>query len=226
MVVTLVQRSVGFGRGILFCRWLDPETLGQWEMVYSFLLLAAPLAVLGVPGSYGRYLEFFRQRGHLRTFLRRTAVWTALSSMAGLLIMAWFAPQISSLLFGCDECVDLIRGIGFCLAAVIFHHTLTSLLVALRLFRVVSVMNFAQSLMFASIALGLLRFYPTVWSILTGYGIASFLSSLGAIAWVWPGLREIELPVDPLPHSLLAPAPAVRFFCLGDQCSGQLVCHC
>ena len=51
MLVTVVQRGVGLGRGVLFCRWLTPETLGQWEMVFSFLLLAAPLAVLGVPGS-------------------------------------------------------------------------------------------------------------------------------------------------------------------------------
>ena len=40
LLATVVQRSVGFGRGVLFCRWLSPETLGEWEMAYSFLLLA------------------------------------------------------------------------------------------------------------------------------------------------------------------------------------------
>ncbi len=68
LVATAVQRTIGFGRGVMFCRWLSPETLGQWEMTYSFLMLAAPLAVLGVPGSFGRYAEHYRQRGHLRTF--------------------------------------------------------------------------------------------------------------------------------------------------------------
>jgi PST family polysaccharide transporter len=57
LVVSVVQRSVGFGRGMLYMRWLSPEELGQWDMAYSFLLLAAPLIVLGLPGSFGRYLE-------------------------------------------------------------------------------------------------------------------------------------------------------------------------
>ena len=77
LVVSVVQRSVGFGRGVLFCRWLAPDELGQWDMAYSFLLLAAPVVVLGLPGSFGRYLERYRQRQQLRTFLRRTAIWTA-----------------------------------------------------------------------------------------------------------------------------------------------------
>jgi O-antigen/teichoic acid export membrane protein len=62
LAANIVQRSVGFGRGILFCRWLTPDELGTWEMAYSFLLLAAPVVVLGLPGSFGRYLERFRQR--------------------------------------------------------------------------------------------------------------------------------------------------------------------
>ncbi len=200
LVVTVVQRSVGFGRGILFCRWLSPEILGEWEMAYSFLLLAAPLAVLGVPGSFGRYLEHFRQRGHLHTFLRRTTIWTAAWSTLAVAVVVGFAPQFSRLLFGCEDCVGLVRGVALCLAAVIVHHTLTSLLTALRLFRVVSAMNFAQSLLFASVALGLLATNAQVSSILIGYGIACLVASAGAIAWVWPELRNLDRPVEHLPQ--------------------------
>ena len=59
---------------MLFCRWLDPEQLGLWDMAFSFLLLAAPLAVLAIPGSFGRYLEYYRRRGQLHVFLRRTSL--------------------------------------------------------------------------------------------------------------------------------------------------------
>src|SRR4029078_4578573 len=76
LVANIIQRSIGFGRGILFCRWLAPEELGTWDMGYRFLLLAAPVVVLGLPGSFGRYLERYRQRGQLRTFLRRATIWT------------------------------------------------------------------------------------------------------------------------------------------------------
>ena len=72
LALNVVQRLVGFVRAVLFCRWLDAEQLGLWDMAFSFLLLAAPLAVLAIPGAFGRYLEHYRQRGQLRTFLRRT----------------------------------------------------------------------------------------------------------------------------------------------------------
>lgn len=200
IAVTLIQRSVGFGRGVLFCRWLAPDTLGQWELTYSFLLLAAPLAVLGVPGSFGRYLEHFRQRGHLRTFLRRTSMWTALCTAVAVGVIAIFAESFSFLIFGNPDQVALVYGITLCLAAIILHHTLTSLLTALRLFRVVSAMNFGQSMLFALLALGLLLLDATVTSILIGYGIACLISSLGALAWVWPGLKEIDRPQENLPQ--------------------------
>ncbi|HEX3725058.1 MAG TPA: hypothetical protein VHV08_02400, partial [Pirellulales bacterium] len=72
LVMTVVQRLVGFGRGIMFCRWLEPEQLGQWDVAFGFLNLAAPLAVLGLPGAFGRYVEYFRYRGQFHTFLKRT----------------------------------------------------------------------------------------------------------------------------------------------------------
>ena len=200
IVATVVQRSVGFGRGVLFCRWLSPETLGQWEMAYSFLLLFAPLAVLGIPGSYGRYLEHYRQRGQLQTFLRRTTVWTAVSSISAIAILLLFAPQFSHLVFGTDGSVSSIYAIAACLAAVIVHHTLTSLLTAMRLFRVVTIMNFMQSLLFAGLTLALLTSHVSVLSIVAGYGIACLIASAWAIWWVAPGFRAEERSTTHIPH--------------------------
>ena len=70
--LAVVQRLVWFVLAMLFCRWLDAEQLGIWDMAFSFLLLAAPLSVLAIPGAFGRYLEHYRQRGQLHMFLRRT----------------------------------------------------------------------------------------------------------------------------------------------------------
>ena len=74
LVATVLQRLVGFVREVLFCRWLDAEQLGQWDMAFGFLMVAAPLAVLSLPGTFGRYVERYRQQGQLRRFLRRTAL--------------------------------------------------------------------------------------------------------------------------------------------------------
>ena len=202
LIATVVQRSVGFGRSVIFCRWLTPQSLGEWEMVYSFLMLAAPLAVLGVPGSFGRYAEHYRQRGHLRTFLHRAAIWTTLCTIAALALIEIYAPHFSLLLFGRTDQTGLIRGIGLCLAAVILHHTLTALLAALRLYRIVTAMNFAQSLLFAGISLVLMWRDPNIANIVIGYSIACVFASTGAIIWAWPALFRLEPPPERLAHGL------------------------
>ena len=101
--LTVVQRLVGFVRAVLFCRWLDAEQLGLWDMAFSFLLLAAPLVVLAIPGAFGRYLEYYRQRGQLRTFLWRAGLacgGLALAACTGIVLARrWF----SVLIFGSED---------------------------------------------------------------------------------------------------------------------------
>jgi O-antigen/teichoic acid export membrane protein len=200
LVATVVQRTIGFGRSIVFCRWLSPEALGEWELTYSFLMLAAPLAVLGVPGSFGRYAEHYRQRGHLRTFVHRAAAWTAACTVTAVGMIMWFAPELSQLMFGRAEETSLVRGIGLCLGTVIMQNTLTSLLAALRLYRIVTALNFVQSLLFAMLSLGMLWSRPSIASIVWGYAIASLVASAGALAWAWPALRHLEPAPHELPH--------------------------
>lgn len=201
LLATIIQRSIGLGRSVLFCRWLTPETLGEWEMAYSFLLLFAPLAVLGIPGSYGRYLEHYRQRGQLAIFVRRTSLWTLVCSAIAIAILVGFSSRFAHLVFGNPASASMIYFVAACLAAVILHHTLTSLLTALRLFRVVTVMNFAQSFLFAALTLTVLVWYPSVLSIIVGYGLACVVASLGALAYIWPGCRSVSEPIEKVPHS-------------------------
>lgn len=184
LVVNVVQRSIGFGRGVLFCRWLDPDALGHWDMAYGFLLLAAPVAVLGLPGSFGRYLEKFRQRGQLRTFLLRTSLWTvALATVAVTTLLAG-RHQFAYLVFGDPKQQHLLVLVACVLAAVILHHFLEAVFAGMRVFRVVSAMQFAQSMLFAAISLSLLAFWRAdAWSVLTGYGVACGISATGVLFW-------------------------------------------
>ncbi|MBX3424766.1 MAG: lipopolysaccharide biosynthesis protein [Pirellulales bacterium] len=200
LAVTVIQRSVGFGRGILFCRWLSPEVLGQWEMAYSFLLFAAPLAVLGVPGSFGRYAEHYRARGHLRTFLRRATAWTVGCAGIAMLLAALLPGPLAVFVFGEADNAPVVRGMSLCLGAIILHHTVTSVLTALRLYRVVSAMNLVQSLLFAVVSLAMLWRGQSVSDIITAYGAACLAASLGALVWAWPGFRGLEPAVDALPQ--------------------------
>ncbi len=211
LVANLVQRSIGFGRGVLFCRWLAPDELGTWEMAYSFLLLAAPLVVLGLPGSFGRYLDRFRQRGQLRTFLRRASIWTATLTFtaAGLLMLA--APQFSNLIFGRSDHRPMVLLLAASLVAVILHHFLEALFAALRKFSIVSTMHFCQSLLFAGLSLSLLWWWRfAAESIVVGYGMACLVSAVGTLVWKWRALSEEVVPDGGVAHREFWP-PLVRF---------------
>ncbi|HVT30348.1 MAG TPA: oligosaccharide flippase family protein, partial [Lacipirellulaceae bacterium] len=146
LAANLVQRTIGFGRGVLFCRWLTPDELGTWDMAYSFLLLASPVIVLGLPGSFGRYLERFRQRGQLRTFLRRATIWTAVLTFLAVGMIVIAAPLFSDLIFGRTDATSLVVLVALSLVAVILHHFLEALFAALRKYSIVSTMHFCQSI--------------------------------------------------------------------------------
>jgi O-antigen/teichoic acid export membrane protein len=206
-----VQRSIGFGRGIMFCRWLTPDELGTWEMAYSFLLLAAPVVVFGLPGSFGRYLERYRQRGQLRTFLRRATVWTAVLTVAACGLIVLEAPRFSALIFGRPDSTMLVILLALSLVAVILHHFLEALFAALRKFSIVSTMHFCQSISFAVISLALLwswRFAAE--SIVIGYGAACLLSAVVMLIWKGGAVLAEAAPDDGVAHREFWP-PLMRF---------------
>jgi polysaccharide transporter, PST family len=211
LFVSVVQRSVGFGRGVLFVRWLAPEEIGYWDLAYSFLLLASPVIVLGIPGSFGRYLERYRQRQQLRTFLRRAAIWSA--TLATLAFVAFFfaAPSFSYLVFKRSDQVTLIRLMALSLLAVMLHHFLEALFAGLRKFRIVSTMQFCQSLGFATISLCLLCWWQmSAASIVVAYGAACLISASGMLLWTARDIAQVAVPDDSVPHRDFWP-PLVRF---------------
>jgi O-antigen/teichoic acid export membrane protein len=192
--LTVVQRVIGFVRAVLFCRWLDVEQLGIWDMAFSFLVLAAPLSVLAIPGAFGRYLEHYRQRGQLRTFLRWAMLacgGLALLAMLGILsARQWF----SELVFGTQDQSDLVALAAACLMTVVAYNLLVEMFTALRNIRLVSVLQLVNSLAFAVLAIGLMLGWEcSAKSVLLAYGG----SCLIAILWAVPPLRHVWRATPP-----------------------------
>ncbi|HEX4414646.1 MAG TPA: lipopolysaccharide biosynthesis protein [Lacipirellulaceae bacterium] len=210
LVANLIQRSIGFGRSLLFCRWLPEAELGKWELAYSFLLLAAPVIVLGLPGSFGRYLERYRQRGQLRTFLRRATMWSAIFTLAGCAVIIVEAPRFSKVIFDDWNHSALVIVLSVNLAAVVLHHYLEALFSAFRKFSIVSTMHFCQSISFAIISLVLLCVWRTAAeSIIIGYGTACLISVLAIGAWKVRAVLAEAPPDSGIPYGELL--PYVRF---------------
>jgi O-antigen/teichoic acid export membrane protein len=186
--MTVMQRLIGFGRGVLFCRLLDPEQLGQWDVAFSFLNLAAPLAVLGLPGSFGRYFEYYRSRQQLRPFLRRTTVLCCITGVIAIAVIALARHRFSDLIFGRDDRGELVLWLSACLATVIVHNFLVCIFMAARMYRVVTALQFLQSLLFAVISVAMCCYWQqTAVSAVAGYGISALLCVIGS----YPLVRRV-----------------------------------
>ena len=131
LVMTVVQRAVGFLRGIWFCRLLDDALLGQWSMAYDFAVMVTPIMLLGLPGSLPRYVEHYRARGHLRGLVRRLLIGTVvLGSIFFVLLLAlpeWFGW----LVFSEPTNASLAYSVGLCVVAVVAFSFVNQLVAAL-----------------------------------------------------------------------------------------------
>jgi O-antigen/teichoic acid export membrane protein len=198
--LTAVQRLVGLARSVFCCRWLDAESLGEWDMAFSFLLLAAPLAMLGLPGSFGRYTEYFRSRGQLRTLLRRMTTFAVVAAILSVGVVWWRAEDVSRLVFGQAGLDSLVVLLAVCLGVVIAQNYISSLFASLRMYRIVSGQQLATTLLFAVFCIGLLiAWEASARSVIIAYAIACLTASAGALYW----LRNVWR-CEPLPEAAVA----------------------
>jgi O-antigen/teichoic acid export membrane protein len=191
LALMAVQRAVGFFRAILFCRWLDADQLGLWDMAFGFLMLAGPLVVLSLPGAFGRYAEYFRKRGRLRAFLLQTTAVCAVLALAGVGAIAWFRQDLSVLIFGAADREKLVLLLAVCLLAIVAYNYSLSLFTALRTVRLASAMEFVNGVSFAALGVILLMYWRCDASaVILAYGGASSLCVVGASCWYWKVWRS------------------------------------
>ena len=182
LVVNVLQRVVGLLRNLGFCRFLSDAELGQWALANSFFILAAPLAVLGLPGSFGKFVEIYRRQGKLGAYLRSLSIVSG-GGLIALSLAMCFAPQhFAWLVFNDVAAAKEMAWLISTLAAVTVFNFVNELVSALRQVRVVSAMQFINSAAFAVIGMiGLL--WTQSWGILLpSYTLACLL---GLVPGLW-----------------------------------------
>jgi O-antigen/teichoic acid export membrane protein len=204
LALNVVQRLVGFVRALLFCRWLDAEQLGLWDMAFSFLVVAAPLAVLAIPGVFGRYVEHYRQRGQLRMFLRRTIAVCAAAATIACVVVLLTRRWLAVVVFGSADQAEMIALAAGSLVAVIAYNLLVELFTALRNVRFASVMQLVNSVAFAVLGIGLLLGWRcSAASALVAYGGSCLIAAVLAgfvLRRVW---RSTPPAQEGSPHGAL-----------------------
>jgi O-antigen/teichoic acid export membrane protein len=192
------QRLVGFLRSVVVCGWLPPDQLGVWDLANRFLLLAAPLVVLGLPGSFGRYLEHYRQRGALRCVLVRTATVCGALALVAVLVMTASPDFFEQQVFGASGTPASIAILAAALLIVAAYNFLTEVLTSLRLNRIGSLLQLFNSVAFAGLSVGLLALWRLDgMAIVVAYAGRCLLLLLAAAGWLL--INWSQLPNDPSP---------------------------
>jgi O-antigen/teichoic acid export membrane protein len=219
LVLTVVQRSIGFARNVAVCRLLDPGELGIWNLAQSFLTLAAPLIILGVPGSYVRYVEHYRQRGQLRGFLRKTLLVTLVVGLVGVSLLLTFRDAVSWFAFGSREASELVVYTVATLVVVVAYNCGIELLTALRQIRANSSLQFINSLVFTIVSIGLLAFTTLgAKAVLLSYLVACAITTAGAVFLIRSTLSPLPMSEERLATTSIWQkiGPFIGWFWLSD----------
>lgn len=185
MLLTVGQRAIGFLRGTLFCRWMTDQELGQWSMVWGFLMLLPPLAMLGLPGCFGKYTEFYRHRGCARRFIWQVSLVCSVTSLLGTLVLLAWPEWFSKIFFRDPNQGSLVMAIGITILAVGFSNYITSLLESLRQVRLVTWIRFLTAISFALLgSLAILVFEHSVYWVTLSFAACSLIG-LFPLVWIW-----------------------------------------
>ncbi len=181
LLANLLQRGIGFIRNLCFCVFLTQDHLGLWALASSFFVLAAPLSVLGLPGTFGRFVETYRSNGSLGLFLNRIASVCALGTLTMATLLTLCPEVCSRMVFGCSLTSGTMFLVSMTLVSVIVFNAITELVGGLRRPQIVSAMHTTNSLTFTGVSLAGLYCYNDWRVLLLAFCIASLVGLIPAV---------------------------------------------
>jgi polysaccharide transporter, PST family len=197
LIMTIVQRGLGFVRGIWFCRLMDESDVGTWSMSYDFIVMMTPIALMGIPGSLARYVEQFRLQGHLRPMVGRLALVTGTLGICLVSLMMVAPSWFGWLIFLQPGHTSLVISVALGVASIIFFNFVYELVASLRQVRVASMMHFVQSVTFSVVGVLYLTLGGSVRGVIGVFITATLVATLPgwwALRRGWSGLTKSDEP--------------------------------
>ncbi|MEM8669713.1 MAG: oligosaccharide flippase family protein [Planctomycetota bacterium] len=197
--MTVIQRGLGFLRGIWFCRVLDDTSVGAWSMAYDFIEMMTPILLLGLPGCLPRYAEAFREQGHLPSLVRRLGIATAILAGVCLLALTSFPSLFAWLVFLDVQQTSMIQAMAIAILIVVVFNFVRELVSSLRQVRVVSQMQFLQSVGFTIASVSWLATDGSLTGLVYCFSLATIIALLPGVLVLragWSGLPDSSHPFD------------------------------
>ncbi len=182
LIVSVLQRCVGLVRGLGFARFLTDVELGQWALASSFYVIAVPVAVLGLPGSFGKFVEVYRSRGRLACYFRRVIVASSIGLIVTCATIIVAQKPLSWLVLGEPTSPAVMCWIAITLFFVASYSCVSELVAAFRQVQTVSHMQFTQSVTFAVVGLALVAACHSWWVLLPSFALAH---AVGLLPGCW-----------------------------------------
>jgi polysaccharide transporter, PST family len=221
LVANVLQRAIGFIRNLVLCRFLAEDQLGLWALSSSFFVLAAPLAVLGLPGTFGRFVASYRASGQLNLFLKRMTVCSSIGAMLAASALVCAPASTSSIIFGLELSHATMLLIALTLCLVILFNATTELLSGLCKPRIVSAMHTTNSLVFTITSLTGVSLVNDWRILVAAFGVGSLAGLIPALSF-FRNWEQIEPSSQP-PLAMRAMWKRVLPFAISIWCMNLLI---
>lgn len=204
LMVNVVQRCVGLIRGLGFAHFLSDVELGQWALASSFFIIAVPLSVLGLPGSFGKFVEYYRARERFAEYFRRVTMVSACGLGVACAVILVMPEAFGWMILGETTSFGIILWCVVALVCAVTFSFVSELAAAFRQVQSVSHMQFVQSFAFAIVGLVLVSIYRSWWVLLPSFAIAHCIALVPG-CWKLRHSHSAEF----LPRTSGEPAPGI-----------------
>ncbi len=196
----VLQKALGMARVVLFTYLVSKGEMGIWGTGVMMFILGGAVVTLGTHHGMGRYVSLYESRGQLKDFFRR--VWllvflivllvTAVGFLfSGQILKSILLPKLAGQLeagYQWRICFAVLANVGL----MGLHLNMISFMYGLRVYRLVSLVEIAFSIVFTGIGLGMVYFDATALMILYAHFIALFLTFLVGMILLWAAVRRIS----------------------------------
>ncbi|MBX3420697.1 MAG: lipopolysaccharide biosynthesis protein [Pirellulaceae bacterium] len=203
LVINVGQRVIGLVRNLGFCQFLPEADLGLWALANSFFVIGAPLAVLGLPGSLGKFVEHYRLQGCLRPYLLRLTLVSACGVLLLCGLMLAFPTHSGQVLYGTEVGYQVIGWTVLALVHLILFNTVVELVTSLRLVRLASMMHLIQTAVFTILGIAVIWWTGNWVALLPAYSSASLAAIVPGLWGAWRSAsHELKAATD-LPPAVM-----------------------